>query len=211
MHFEVLVEDQSGSIALDVVLEKILGANGANHSWRLHRYRGIGRVPKNLHTAADPRKRLLLDQLPRLLRGYGRSLDPRLNCVVVVVDLDDRDCRTFKHELLAVLHGCNPRPRTLFRIAIEEGEAWLLGDRRAVKAAYPAAADTVLHGYRQGQHLRYMGGPRRRRSSRRICASSACRVPDRGQGEVRVGRANRAAHGREREPGRRVSRCFETE
>ena len=26
MHFEVLVEDQSGSIALDVVPEKILGA-----------------------------------------------------------------------------------------------------------------------------------------------------------------------------------------
>ncbi len=30
MHFEVLVEDQSGSIALDVVLEKILGTNGAD-------------------------------------------------------------------------------------------------------------------------------------------------------------------------------------
>ena len=149
MHFEVLVEDQSGSIALDVVLEKILGANGADHSWRVHPYRGIGRIPRNLHAVRDPGKRLLLDQLPRLLRGYGRSLQPRLGCVVVVVDLDGRDCRTFKQELLAVLHGCNPRPTTLFRLAIEEGEAWLLGDRRAVKAAYPAAADTVLHGYRQ--------------------------------------------------------------
>ena len=149
MHFEVLVEDQSGSIALDVVLEKILGANGADHSWRVHRYKGIGRIPKNLHAVADPRKRLLLDQLPRLVRGYGRSLLPRLGCVVVVVDLDDRDCRTFKQELLAVLHGCNPRPRALFRMAIEEGEAWLLGDRRAVKAAYPNAKDIVLHGYRQ--------------------------------------------------------------
>lgn len=61
MRFEVLVEDQSGSIALDVVLEKILGANGADHSWRLHRYKGIGRIPKNLHAVTDPRKRLLLD------------------------------------------------------------------------------------------------------------------------------------------------------
>ena len=149
MHFEVLVEDQSGSIALDVVLEKILGTNGADHSWRVHAYKGIGRIPKNLHAGTDPRKRLLLDQLPRLLRGYGRSLQPPLGCVVVVVDLDDRDCRTFKQELLRVLHGCNPRPRTLLRIAIEEGEAWLLGDRRAVKAAYPNATDAVLHGYRQ--------------------------------------------------------------
>jgi hypothetical protein len=149
MHLEVLVEDQSGKIALDVVLEKILGANGADHSWRVHPYKGIGRIPKNLHAVADPGKRLLLNQLPRLLRGYGRSLQPRLGCVVVVVDLDDRDCRTFKQELLAVLHGCNPRPTTLFRIAIEEGEAWLLGDPPAVKAAYPNATDTVLHGYRQ--------------------------------------------------------------
>ena len=149
MHFEVLVEDQSGSIALDVVLEKILGTNGADHSWRVHAYKGIGRIPKNLHAVTDPRKRLLLDQLPRLLRGYGRSLEPPLGCVVVVVDLDDRDCRTFKQELLRVLHGCNPRPSTLFRIAIEEGEAWLLGDRAAVRAAYPNARDAVLDGYTQ--------------------------------------------------------------
>ena len=159
MHFEVLVEDQSGSIALDVVLEKILGTNGADHSWRVHAYKGIGRIPKNLHAGTDPRKRLLLDQLPRLLRGYGRSLQPPLGCVVVVVDLDDRDCRTFKQELLRVLHGCNPRPRTLLRIAIEEGEAWLLGDRRAVKAAYPNATDAVLHGYRQGSIRGKWEGP----------------------------------------------------
>ena len=44
MHFEVLVEDKSGSIALDVVLGKILGKNGQTHSWRLHSCKGIGRV-----------------------------------------------------------------------------------------------------------------------------------------------------------------------
>ena len=149
MHFEMLIEDQSGSIALDVVLEKILGANGANHTWKVHAYKGIGRMPKNLRPATDRRKRILLDQLPRLLRGYGRSLRPGYECVVVVVDLDRGNCATFKQELLAVLNGCNPRPRTLFRIAIEESEAWLLGDRRAVKAAYPNAKDAVLNGYRQ--------------------------------------------------------------
>jgi len=149
MHFEVLVEDQSGSIALDVVLEKILDENGANHSWRLHRYKEIGRIPKNLHAVADPRKRLLLNHLPRLLRGYGRSLQTGSDCVVVVLDLDNRNCVQFKQELLAVQNACNPRPRTLFRIAIEEFEAWLLGDRGAVKTAYPHAKDSVLNGYRQ--------------------------------------------------------------
>ena len=146
MHFEVLVEDKSGSAALDCLLEKILGANGAVHSWRTFAYKGLGRIPKNLRGVTDPRKRILLERLPKLLQGYGRSL-PQSDAVVVVVDLDDRDCRAFKRELLGVLNACRPRPRTLFRIAIEESEAWLLGDRAAVKAAYPDAKDSVLNGY----------------------------------------------------------------
>lgn len=151
MHFEVLVEDQSGSIALECLLEKILGANGAAHSWSLHWYRGLGRIPKNLRPVTDPRKRLLLDQLPRLLRAYGRSLKQRgfPSAVIVVVDLDQRDCIAFKQELLVVLEACAPRPRTLFRIAIEESEAWLLGDRAAVTRAYPHAKDSVLNRYVQ--------------------------------------------------------------
>ena len=149
MHFEVLIEDQSGSIALDVVLEKILGTNGQTHSWRLHPYKGVGRIPANLHAIPNPRKRLLLNHLPRLLRGYGRSLQLGRDCVLVVVDLDSQDCVRFKRELLGVLQACNPRPKTLFRIAIEEDEAWLLGDRDAVKAAYPNAKDAVLNGYTQ--------------------------------------------------------------
>ena len=146
MHVEVLVEDKSGSVALDCLLEKILGANGSVHSWRTFAYKGLGHIPQNLRGVTDPKKRILLDQLPKLLRGYGRSL-PQSDAVVVVVDLDGRDCRAFKQELLAVLNGCRPRPRTLFRIAIEESEAWLLGDRAAVKAAYPGAKDSVLDGY----------------------------------------------------------------
>ena len=135
-------------IALDVILAKILGANGSVHSWRTHPYKGIGRIPQNLRGVTDPNKRILLDRLPALLQGYGRSL-PDSAAVIVVVDLDDRDCIEFKQELLAVLNVCNPRPETLFRIAIEESEAWLLGDRDAVKAAYPGAKDPVLNSYVQ--------------------------------------------------------------
>ena len=150
MHFEVLVEDRSGSIALEHVMEKILGPNNAAHSWRIHPYRGIGRIPKDLRSGKDPRKRLLLDRLPGILQGYGRSLpDVGPSAVMVVVDADARDCRAFKRELLHVLDACNPRPWTLFRIAVEESEAWLLGDREAVKAAYPGARDSLLDGYVQ--------------------------------------------------------------
>ena len=150
MHFEVLAEDRSGSIALEHVLKKILGPKNAAHSWRVHPYRGIGRIPKDLRSGKDPKKRLLLDRLPGILQGYGRSLpDVGPSAVIVVVDSDARDCRAFKRELLHVLDACNPRPRTLFRIAVEESEAWLLVDRDAVKAAYPRARDSVLEGYVQ--------------------------------------------------------------
>ena len=133
MHFRVLVEDQSGSIALGHIMKMILGENGSNHSWRIHPYKGISHLLKDLSST---------------LQAFGNSLDDS-SAVVVVVDSDDKDCIKFKQDLLNVLNACNPRPNTLFRIAIEEGEAWLLGDRAAVKAAYPSAKDAILDNYVQ--------------------------------------------------------------
>ncbi len=149
MHFEILVEDASGKIALESIMEKILGSNKQGHTYKIISYKGIGRIPKDLRGKTDPQKRILLDRLPKLLRGYGKSLQNVPAAVVVVVDLDDKDCLEFKQELLDILNFCNPQPTTLFRIAIEEGEAWLLGDRNAVKAAYPRAKEQLLNTYRQ--------------------------------------------------------------
>lgn len=149
MHFEILVEDASGKIALKSILEKILGPNGQDHTYRIISYKGIGRIPKNLRGTIDPQKRILLDRLPRLLKGYGKSPQDFSVAVVVVVDLDDKDCQVFKQEMLDILNACNPQPTTLFRIAIEEGEAWLLGDRNAVITAYPRAKKHVLNAYVQ--------------------------------------------------------------
>ena len=149
MHFEILVEDASGKIALESILEKILGPDVQDHTYRIIPYKGIGRIPKNLRGTTDPRKRILLDRLPKLLRGYGKALQGFPAAVVVVVDLDDKECLVFKQEMLDILNNCNPQPTTLFRIAIEEGEAWLLGDRNAVKAAYPHAKAQVLNSYVQ--------------------------------------------------------------
>ncbi len=149
MHFEILVEDTSGKIALESILEKILGLAGQAHSYTIHSYKGIGRIPKNLRGTTDPQKRILLDRLPKLLRGYGKSLQNFPATVVVVVDLDDKDCMNFKQEMLDILNSCTPKPTTLFRIAIEEGESWLLGDHDAIKAVYPGAKNTVLNSYTQ--------------------------------------------------------------
>ena len=148
MHFEVLVEDQSGRIALESILEKILGPNYTEHSWQIRSYKGIGRLPNDLRRAPNPANRRLLHNLPSLLRAYGRRPQGSL-AVIVVADSDNRDCIVFKQELLSVLNSCNPPPTTLFRIAIEEGEAWLLGDHAAIKLAYPNAKDAALNSYVQ--------------------------------------------------------------
>ena len=147
MHIEVLVEDSSGEKLLAQLLPHILGEQGAPHTWRLKAYQGIGRIPPGLTAKADPAKRILLDQLPRLLQGYGRT--PGIDAVVVVLDTDRRDCKEFLKELRAVAQRCKPAPSTLFRLAIEEMEAWYLGDRAGLMQAYPRAKREVLDRYVQ--------------------------------------------------------------
>lgn len=147
MHIEILVEDSSGEKLLQVLLPQLLGPHGEPHTWRLHAYKGIGRIPQGLVTKADPAKRILLDQLPRLLRGYGKTSG--IDAVVVVLDTDKRDCAAFLSELKVAADVCNPVPDTLFRLAIEEIEAWYLGDRTALLAAYPRAKLDVLGKYVQ--------------------------------------------------------------
>lgn len=148
MHFEILVEDQSGKKALEILVPKIIGDR---HTYNVHPYKGIGHIPKNLSTKGDASKRILLDQLPRLLRGYGKtfaSYPAEYSAVVILVcDLDDKCLKAFRQELFSILNACNPQPVTRFCIAIEEGEAWFLGDIPAVKSAYPKAKEAVLNAY----------------------------------------------------------------
>jgi len=147
MHIGILVEDSSGAKLLECLLPQILGRTGESHTWRVHPYRGVGRIPTGLAATADPAKRILLDRLPNLLRGYGRT--PGIDAVVVVLDVDKRSCQDFLSELKSVVDTCDPAPHTLFRLAIEEIEAWYLGNRDALLQAYPRARQDVLARYVQ--------------------------------------------------------------
>lgn len=147
MHLEILVEDQSGRQLVEHLLPKILGAYRSPHSWQLHHFRGVGRIPKNLEAEPDPRHRMLLDSLPKFLRGYSQMTEPPQ--VVVVVDVDDRDCRAFLAELQALASTTAAELRVLFRIAVEETEAWILGDPDALLEVYPKAKKGVLDRYVQ--------------------------------------------------------------
>ena len=144
MHFEILVEDQSGKKALDILMPKLVSSE---HTFKVIAYKGIGKIPKGLKPSADPSKRILLDNLPRLLRGYGNSWKGFSAAVFVVCDLDAKCLKAFRAELRGVLDACNSKPETRFCIAIEEGEAWLLGDLDAIKKAYPKAKNNILNAY----------------------------------------------------------------
>ncbi len=148
MHFDILVEDASGKQALTLIVPRIIGQA---HTYKIHSYKCIGHIQKNLKSKTDPRKRVLLDQLPRLLKAYGRtyaSYPPDYSAAVIVIcDLDDKCLKAFRQELLDILDHCNPKPKTAFCLAVEEGEAWLLGDTSAVMAAYPKAKRALLCSY----------------------------------------------------------------
>ena len=109
MHFEILVEDQSGKKALDTLVPKIIGKRD---TFRVISYRGFGRIPKDLKPHIDAKRRILLDRLPKLLRGYGKTFaNYPVNspvAVIVVCDLDDQCLKTFRAELVGILNQCNP-------------------------------------------------------------------------------------------------------
>ena len=148
MHIEVLVEDSSGAALDETLLPRIIGDPESIHTWRVHKYKGVGKLRRDLKTGKNPAHRQLLDQLPRLLQGYGKT--PGTDAVVVVIDTDRQDCALFLQQLGDLLATCTPAPpQTLFRLAIEEIEAWYLGDKDAVVAAYPKANQEVIDRYVQ--------------------------------------------------------------
>jgi hypothetical protein len=148
MHFEILIEDISGKAALEVLIPKIVGEE---NTFNIHAYKGIGRIPQGLKPSSNPRKRILLDQLPRLIQGYGKTFESYPTdysaILIVICDLDDQCLSDFRRELLDCVDKCTVKPKTYFCIAIEEGEAWYLGDINAIKTAYPGAKDAVLNSY----------------------------------------------------------------
>ena len=148
MHFDILVEDRSGKCSLEILMKTL---KGKKDTLNIHPYKGIGHIPKNISPrSVDPSKEFLLDQLPELLDSYGKTYAGDKNshaAVIVVCDLDDKCLKEFRAELLRILNSCKDKPDTRFCIAIEEGEAWFLGDIPAIKKAYPNAKGAILSSY----------------------------------------------------------------
>jgi hypothetical protein len=126
----VLVEEYSAEVALDNLLPKIIPSDV---EFEIHSFQG---------------KKDLLKKLPQRLKGY-RSWLPDDWRIVVLCDCDNDDCQDLKKSLedFAIRSGFTTKSSTssqqftvLNRIAIEELEAWFLGDATAIYQAYPKVA-----------------------------------------------------------------------
>lgn len=124
---EFFVEEPSMEAALRVLVPKIR----PGLDFQIHAFAGI---------------QDMLSKLPARFRGYAGWL-PADWRVVVVRDEDRKDCRELKVEIeqIATKAGLVPKGKknksgqfhVLTRIAVEELEAWLLGDVPALAEAYP--------------------------------------------------------------------------
>jgi hypothetical protein len=133
MRIHILVEGPSEKAFLELWLPRFLPRQ---HAFKIIPHRGKGRIPGDPSKKPDPRRQGLLDQLPAKLRAYGKELRSETDRILVLVDLDRDDCLDLKNRIVALLDYCNPPPVALFRIAIEEFEAFYLGDKSAIRTAF---------------------------------------------------------------------------
>lgn len=141
-HFDIFIEDISGECLTDIVMRKILPKEGFTYT--INHYKGCGKLPENQSTALDIRTKTLLNNVPRLIDGFinrYRNLQDYRVVFVIVTDNDNRNCSDFKSQILHSINGQSliPLEEIIVCLAIEEMEAWLLGDFEAIKSAYPNA------------------------------------------------------------------------
>lgn len=130
-YIEILVEEPSAEEALKILIPKIFPAI----TFRIHPHSG---------------KDDLLRKLPGRLRGYKKI--PGDFRIVVLIDLDGKNCQAIKQSLDKIAREAglitktarrNGRFQVLNRIAIEELEAWFFGDLAAIATAYPGVSTTL--------------------------------------------------------------------
>ena len=137
MHFQYLVEDQSGAALIRILMQKIVELY-PNATYDCKGFRGIGGFTRK-NTIKETKTGKLLNDLAT----YFPSV------IIVVLDSDDHDVQQFRSELEAVAIQNMIKIDHVFCLAVEEIEAWLLGDRHALLSAYPHAKMHVLNTYVQ--------------------------------------------------------------
>lgn len=149
-YIEILIEDKSGSILVRKIMDRYL-ADQENITYRIHSFKGIGKIPLKTEKISQIKTKRLLTDLPMYLREISSSLKdmPGKKAIFVILDSDDEDCAKLKETLVEMYHNLQIPIQVFFCIAVEEMEAWLLGDSNALLKAYPMAKRPLLQKYVQ--------------------------------------------------------------
>lgn len=147
MFFQFLIEDQSGATLIEVVMEKIK-TDYPDITYNIKSFKGLGGFTKK-NTVKETKTGKLLNDLATYMRGFNKSLQHFAAAIFVVLDNDDNDPMQFKRCLEDVANANSITVDHVFCLAVEEIEAWLLGDEAAILSAYPKARLAVLHSYKQ--------------------------------------------------------------
>lgn len=147
MYIEYLVEDLSGAELVREVMKKYaLEEPSISIDYTIHSYRGIGCLPKRKVTSNGKYDQLLNDLPKRMKAIQSYFLGKGITDAVLIVLIDNDKRKT--DELYFELNNLAKRQKLqidyVFCVAIEEMEAWLLGDFKAIQNAFPAEKDRIL-------------------------------------------------------------------
>lgn len=144
MYIQFLVEDFSGSKLIDLIMKKYQAESAdVPINYDIRSYKGIGGIPKGAN-ACNNKSQQLLNDLPKRLRAFNILLrDVEDAALFIVLDNDTRNPKEFEKQLQELSNSEGIEIDHVFCIAIEEMEAWLLGDRNAMQLAYPDLVDRI--------------------------------------------------------------------
>lgn len=149
MHIEILSEDKSGAFVVEKLTRGIADKVGCDAQITVRPHRGCGSLPKDLSAKPPKYTGSLLDLLPAKCRAYNEVYKGTDMVLVAIMDSDQKDPNELRQEMYAVMHKYAPDIRSVVGLCTEEIEAWLLGDREAVRKAYPNLDEDALCGYEQ--------------------------------------------------------------
>ena len=147
MYFYFMIEDESGRRLVEEIMKKIQNQYKEIY-YDCKPFRGIGGFTKK-NTVKETKTGKLLNDLTTYLKGFNKSLKDTDAAVVIVLDNDTRETKSFESKLQNIVSTNSITIDHVFAIAVEEIEAWLLGDTNAILNAYPKARSVVLNDYKQ--------------------------------------------------------------